>query len=241
MKRISALAAAVVMTFSVMTACGDTSSSQSSNSSGSSTSSASSASSAAAGESSNASGGSSNASQKSSDILVAYFTAAENGKDDVISSASKANFNGREMGNAAVLATIISEKTGGDLFSIKTVKDYPLDYDELVDHAKQEQKDGELPELETSVDVSAYKTVYVVYPVWWYTMPQAIYSFFDKYDLSGKTLIPVTTHEGSSMADSVDKFKSLEPDAQVKDGYSVRGGSVSSAKEELEKWIDEQG
>ena len=180
-------------------------------------------------------------SQAKSKILVAYFTPAENGKNDAMTSASKTKYQGENMGNAAVLAKITADKTGADLVSIKTVKDYPLDYDDLIDDAKKEQKKGELPELETQIDVSGYDTVFVVYPVWWYTMPQPIYSFFDKCDFSGKTLIPITTHEGSGLADSKEKFKELEPQATVKNGYSVRGSKVGSAKDDLESWLTEQG
>ena len=72
-------------------------------------------------------------------------------------------------------------------------------------------------------------------------MPQPIYSFLDEYDFSGKTLIPVTTHEGSGLADSVSKFKELEPDATVLDGYSVRGGSVGGSQTDIEDWLKEQG
>lgn len=174
-------------------------------------------------------------------ILVAYFTAAENGETDAMTSASKLTFWGEDMGNAEAMANVVASYMGGDLFSIQTVKDYPLEYNDLADDAKAEQDNGELPELATSVDISGYDTVFVVYPIWWYTMPQPIYSFLDEYDFSGKTLIPVTTHEGSGLADSVSKFKELEPDATVLDGYSVRGGSVGGSQTDIEDWLKEQG
>ena len=177
----------------------------------------------------------------SSKILVAYFTPAENGENDAITSASKVTFWGEDMGNAEAMANVIAAYTKADLFSIQTVKDYPLEYNDLADNAKAEQDKGELPELATSVDISGYDTVFVVYPVWWYTMPQPIYTFFNDYDLSGKTLIPVTTHEGSGLADSVSRFKELEPNAAVKDGYSVRGGKVGESQGDIENWLKEQG
>lgn len=176
-----------------------------------------------------------------SKVLVAYFTAAENGEADVVTSASKLNFWGEEMGNAEAIANVVAAYVKADLFSIQTEKDYPTEYNALADDAKKEQSKGELPKLATAVDISGYDTVFVVYPVWWYTMPQPIYSFFDVYDLSGKTVIPVTTHEGSGLADSVQKIKSLEPNATVKDGYSVRGGRVGESQKDIENWLKEQG
>ena len=42
-----------------------------------------------------------------------------------------------------------------------------------------------------------YDVIFIGYPIWWYTMPQAMYSFFEEYDFSGKTIIPFDTHYGS--------------------------------------------
>ncbi|MBR1824336.1 MAG: flavodoxin [Ruminococcus sp.] len=174
-------------------------------------------------------------------ILVAYFTPAENGENDAVTSASKVSFWGEDMGNAEAMANVVAAYVGGDLFSIQTVKDYPLEYNDLADNAKAEQDAGELPELATAVDISGYDTVFLVYPIWWYTMPQPIYSFLDEYDLSGKTVIPVTTHEGSGLADSISKISELEPNAEVKEGYSVRGGDVGGSQNDIESWLKELG
>ena len=166
---------------------------------------------------------------------------AENGELDAITSASKVNFWGEDMGNAQSMANVVAAYTGADLFSVQTVKDYPLEYNDLAENAKAEQDAGVLPELATAVDISGYDTVFIVYPIWWYTMPQPIYSFLNEYDLSGKTIIPVTTHEGSGLADSVSKLTELEPNATVKDGFSVRGADVGSSQEDIESWLKEQG
>ena len=174
-------------------------------------------------------------------VLVAYFTPAENGENDAITSASLVNFDGRDMGNAAAVANMISSYTGAELFSIKTEKDYPLEYNDLADDAKAEQEAGELPKLSGEIDLSGYDTVFVVYPIWWYTMPQPIYSFFDEYDLSGKTIIPVTTHAGSGLADSVERIMELEPDATVKEGYAIAASDVKDAQSDIEGWLNEQG
>ncbi|MBR1393733.1 MAG: flavodoxin [Ruminococcus sp.] len=177
----------------------------------------------------------------SGSILVAYFTAAENGENDAVTSASKVSFWGEDMGNAEAMANVVASYVGGDLFSIQTVRDYPTEYNDLADDAKAEKNAGIHPELATSVDISSYDTVFIVYPIWWYTMPMPIYTFFDEYDFSGKTIIPVTTHEGSGLADSVSKFKELEPNATVKDGYSVRGADVGGSQEDIDGWLKDQG
>ena len=63
--------------------------------------------------------------------------------------------------------------------------------------AKEEAKNGELPEYEGDIDLSKYDTVFIGGPVWWGTYPQVMFTFFKKHanDLKGKTVIPFTTHE----------------------------------------------
>lgn len=177
-----------------------------------------------------------------SDILIAYFTPAENSGVDAISSATVTTWNGEEMGAAEVLANMIHNHTSSDLFSIRTENNYPLEYNELADYAKDEQDNDILPVLTSHINnLDQYSTIIVVFPDWWYTMPQAVYSFFDEYDLSGKTIIPCSTHEGSNLAGSPKTIRELEPDATViDDGFTVRFGKVADAEEDVIAWVEKQ-
>ena len=176
-------------------------------------------------------------------ILVAYFTPAENSGTDAISSATVTTWNGEEMGAAEVLANMIHKHTSSEMFSIQTVSYYPLDYDELADYAKNEQDNNILPELTSHIDnMEQYDTVFVVYPAWWYTMPQAVYSFFDEYDLSGKTVIPCATHAGSRLAGAPSTIEELEPNATViSDGFSVQASDVANAENDVTEWLGKLG
>ncbi len=176
-------------------------------------------------------------------VLVAYFTPAENDGVDAISSATVKNYQGTEMGAAQVLANMIAEQTGGELFSIKTEAEYPLEYNELADYAKNEQDNGILPELTSQIsNLEKYDIVIVVFPVWWYTMPQAVYSFFDAYDFSGKTIVPATTHAGSYLSGSPSTIAELEPNANVlSNGFTVAASNVENAKEDVAEWVKEMG
>ena len=175
--------------------------------------------------------------------LVVYFTPAENSGTDAISSATVTNWNGEDMGAAQLLANMIHQQTDSDLFSIRTTAEYPLEYNDLADYAKSEQDNGVLPELTTHIkDIGQYDTIFVVYPAWWYTMPQAVYSFFDEYDLSGKTIIPCATHAGSRLADAPSAIEELEPDATViSDGFSVPASDVADAENDVTEWLDQLG
>ena len=82
-------------------------------------------------------------SDKDSNILIAYFTYGENagftGNVDASSSASIQLFNGRVTGNTGVMAQMISDVSGGDLFSIRTVEPYPENYNDTVNIGKEEK------------------------------------------------------------------------------------------------------
>ncbi len=146
-----------------------------------------------------------------------------------------------KVGNTKVVADYIADMTGADQFEIVTHKYDGMAYEPLCDLAKQELEQGELPEFEGSVDVSQYDTVFIGGPVWWGTYPQVMFTFFKRYDLNGKTIIPFTTHEGSGLGRCVDDVKAIYPDATVIDGFSIYGHDVRSGKSTVQKWLKTLG
>ena len=113
-----------------------------------------------------------------------------------------------ESGNTQKLAKLISDRVGGDFIRIKTVKDYPTVYATLASDAKAERDNDERPELkDLGIDLDKYDTIFIGYPIWWYQMPMAMYTFFDTYDFSGKTIVPFNTHEGSGDGGTYEDIK----------------------------------
>ena len=147
-----------------------------------------------------------------------------------------------KVGNTKIVAGYISEMTGADQFEIVTHKYDGMAYRPLCDLAKEEQQKGELPPFEGEPgDLSQYKTVFIGGPVWWGTWPQVMFTFFKKYDLSGKTIIPFTTHEGSGLGNCVKDVKKAYPNATVLDGFSMYGHDVREGKGRVEKWLKKIG
>jgi flavodoxin len=143
-------------------------------------------------------------------------------------------------GNTRYMAGQIHEKIAGDTLEVKTVNIYSENYDTVVEQAKQEQNQNARPKLSMAVpDLSAYDTIFVGYPNWWGTMPMALFTFFEKNDLSGKTLIPFSTHEGSVFGRSVTDMQRLNPKSRFLDGLAIRGRSVrgESARQEIAQWL----
>jgi len=175
-------------------------------------------------------------------ILIVYFAVAENSDVDAVSSASVLTDGGEAKGMSKFIADIIAERTGGELFSIRTENQYPGVYNDLADYAKNEQDNGVLPVITDKIEnLDDYDVIFIGYPIWWYTMPQAMYSFFEEYDFSGKTIIPFDTHYGSGNGGTFRRIAGLEPGAVVKDGLAVHQNSVSSSRQTVVDWLEGLG
>ncbi len=94
-------------------------------------------------------------------------------------------------GNTLQVAERISSRTGGDLFRIEPAVPCTTDYNEVLEVARAEQQNGEMPAIAAAVgDWDSYDRIFLGYPVWWYDAPQIIKSFVSRYDFAGKTVIP---------------------------------------------------
>ena len=181
-----------------------------------------------------------------SSLLVAYFSYAENAAlpDDVDASASASiqPWNGALTGNTGVVADMIAQATGADLFSIRTVEQYPDTYDATLDQGQQEQSDGARPELATHLEnLDSYDTIFLGFPNWWGDMPMAVYTFLDEVDLSGKTVIPFVTSGGSGFSNTISTIQEMEPQATVQEGLSIGASSATGAQQQVESWLSELG
>lgn len=145
-----------------------------------------------------------------------------------------------QVGNTEVAAKMIQKLTGGDIFRINTAKTYPEGYQEATEAAKEELNANARPEIIGQVDnIADYGLIYLGYPIWWGTMPMAVFTFLEKYDLSGKSIAPFCTHEGSGMGRSERNIAQLCAGSRLLKGIALRGGNVHRAQEDIEKWLRE--
>jgi flavodoxin len=175
-------------------------------------------------------------------VLVAYFSVPETDGVDASSGASRLVSDGKLQGNTEYVATIISEATGGELFEIKTVHTYPGTHKELIDAAKKESEEDARPALATHIkNLKEYDVVFVGFPNWWYDMPQPLYTFFDEYDFSNKTVIPFCTHGGSRFSNAIKTIREMEKGATVLDGYAIARDRVGNSKDGILNWLEKIG
>lgn len=157
-------------------------------------------------------------------ILIAYFSRADENyvNGDIVNLT---------RGNTEIIADFIQKAVGGDLFKIETVKTYPADYTECTNVAKDELHKGARPELKNYLDsIAGYDTIFLGYPCWWSYPPLAVATFLERYDFSGKKIIPFTTHEGSGFGSSIGFIKKLATGAEVKAGLSIHGAEAARSE-----------
>lgn len=142
-------------------------------------------------------------------------------------------------GNTKSVAEEIVRLTGADLYEIVPADPYTaedLNYNNNDCRANQEMNDASArPAIGSeAIDISSYDTVFVGYPIWWYTAPRIINTFVESYDVAGKALIPFATSGGSGIGRTVEQLKKLCPNANWKAGKIINGLS----DQELADWAN---
>lgn len=165
-------------------------------------------------------------------VLVAFFSRAD----------ENYNVGYIEKGNTQIIAEMIAEETGGTLFHIETVTPYPADYMECIDIAKKELNSKARPAIKGDAQVEDCDIIFLGYPNWWGNVPMAVYTFIEKHNWHGKTVIPFCTHEGSGLGSTEGKLKNACKGATFLKGLAIQGATVqnrqSQARQSVMNWLD---
>ena len=166
--------------------------------------------------------------EKKAKVLIVFFSHA--GENYAVGNI--------KVGNTKLVADEIQKVTGGNEFEIVADKNYDLPYNELINVAKEETEKGEKPSFKGEIkDIDDYDTVFIGGPIWWGTYPRVMFTFFDKYDLNGKTIILFSTHEGSGLGSVVEDLKTLYPNATFKEAFSIYGTETRKDLSKVDKWL----
>lgn len=158
-----------------------------------------------------------NAETTDSKTLVAYFSAT---------------------GTTEAIAKTLAGVTGGTLYEIKPEVKYTaedLDWTVKTSRSTLEMQDKtSRPAIVKDLDnASKYETIYLGFPVWWYTAPTIINTFLEAYDFSGKTVIFFATSGGSTIDKANEEFKAAYPKINWKAGQTLNGAS----EEDIKTWV----
>lgn len=142
-------------------------------------------------------------------------------------------------GHTKALAEKIAKVTGGTLFQIEPEVPYSeADLDGWNDSARgtRESKDRSTrPGIANRVeDFAKYDTIYLGFPIWWYTAPTIINTFLESYDTAGKVIIPFATSGGSAFGNTEKDLKVSAPKATFKPGKVLN----NATQKQVAAWIN---
>ena len=142
-----------------------------------------------------------------------------------------------EKGNTAYAAEFIQAALNADIFEIDTVKPYAENYRACCMEAVEEFKTNARPEIKGFLaDLSCYDTIFVCFPCWCGTAPMCVFTFLEHYDLTGKKIAPLCTHEGSGLANAPAQLEKSCPGAVIAEGLAVRGHQVKDSETIIADW-----
>lgn len=150
-----------------------------------------------------------------------------------------AYFSWSSSGNTEKMATYIQEQIGGDLLKIEPSVPYPTDYDECTELALVERDENHRPAIANLPDdLSGYDTIFIDYPIWWHTAPMIIGTFLENYDLTGVEVYPFTqsaSMDEEQFGNSMDFVRESAAGANVHNGLFVRASDSEGIRDYLER------
>ncbi len=147
-----------------------------------------------------------------------------------------------KVGNTEIVADIMKDLTGADAFKIEMKDPYSPVYMTCIEEAKKDKQSNARPELTNYLDsIGDYDTIVLGYPNYWGTFPMAVATFLERYDFTGKTILPLCTNEGSGMGSSESDVKKCAKGATVRKGLAITGSQAGNSKGAVEKWLAANG
>ena len=90
------------------------------------------------------------------------------------------------------------------------------------------------PLADQAAHVEDYDTVFLGFPIWWYTAPTIVNTFLESYDFTGKTIILFATSGGSGFGKTAADLKNSARGAVIRDGKLLNGRQT---RESLAAWV----
>lgn len=159
--------------------------------------------------------------EKNENVRVVYFSATGTTKEV-----------------AGTLAEVL-ETDAVEIIPQETYSFGDLDYNNDNCRANKEMNDdNSRPDIKNDLNVvKECDMVYIGYPIWWGTAPRIIQTFFETYDLSGKTVYLFCTSGGSGIEQSVQDLQEKYKDVNIVSGKRFSEGV---SEEEIREWMNEK-
>lgn len=142
-------------------------------------------------------------------------------------------------GETKKVAEKINEVVQGELHKITPEVPYTsedLNWEDKTSRSTIEMEDlSSRPSITNKLtNMEEYSTIYLGFPIWWYTAPTIINTFLESYDFSNKKIIIFCTSGGSSLDKTFNDLKS-------KYNYNFiewKRLSSSTTDEEIREFVD---
>ena len=147
-----------------------------------------------------------------------------------------------KVGNTEIVCNLMKDMIDADTFKIEMKNPYSPVYMTCIEEAKQHLREKARPELVSCPEsIDGYDTVILAYPNYWGTIPMAVATFLEKYDFTGKTILPLCTNEGSGMGGSEGMIKQCTPGADIRKGLPVTGSNAANSANAVKRWLSDNG
>ena len=177
-------------------------------------------------------------------ILIVYFGRVGNTnfpvEVDAVSGASLMLDGKNIIGNSQMIAELVQNITGGDIFPLKTEKIYPANYSETTKVAHREFLNGELPTITKLPNVEGYDKIILIYPLWWSNLPKPVEHFLRSLDLTDKKIYPIVTHGGGGLGESIETLKNSTL-AEISEPLDIYSSDIPSSRKDILNWLKSEG
>lgn len=140
------------------------------------------------------------------------------------------------------VAQTLAEAANAEIFEIIPAIPYSqvdLDWRNEQSRSTLECKDKvSRPKIAKDIEISNYDTIFIGFPIWWYSAPQIIFTFLESHDFSGKVIVPFCTSGGSDLSNAPRDMAKCAPNAIFKEGKRFNFGT---SKAKLTKWLESLG
>ena len=147
-----------------------------------------------------------------------------------------------DKGNTEMIVDYITQVTKIKSFKINPETEYPINYTQTIEIARSEKNSNARPKIKDPLtNIDNYDTILLGYPIWHTNLPNIVMTQLELLNFEGKTIYPFNTHEGSGTGNSINDIKKLVPNADVKNGFALRGQNARKEeyRAEIEKWLKE--
>jgi flavodoxin len=143
-----------------------------------------------------------------------------------------------KVGNTQVVAGMIRDALGCDVFQIRPVDPYSDRYDPTVRRNLREQNENARPGVVgLPSSLAVYDTILIGSPIWNVRVPRIMLTFAEQYDFAGKTVYPFTTHAMSGLGHAVEEYAAACRGATIGKALAIRGEQAGSSRPEVDTWL----